>query len=139
MKLTLAAVVTKPDQWVELKSPYVGYKAQTLQPLAPTTRSNSRFSRMRSRPQTGVNVQGIEETEENGDLLDNPPADQFASESINELNKTKLDIHNAGLEAGSELNESVRGKTKTDSQTLDGNEHVSAFIKLYEKYSVILH
>ena len=131
--------MTKPDQWVELKSPYVGYKAQTLQPLAPTTRSNSRFSRMRSRPQTGINVQGIEETEENGDLLDKPPADQFSSESINELNKSKLDIHNAGLEAGVEFNESVRGKTKTESQTLDGNENVRVFSGKRCRIFVVLH
>jgi len=101
-----AVIVAKPDQWVELKSPYVGYKSSSTLPLGPTTRSNSRFSRMRSRPQSGVNIQGINEVDEFGDhtVASNIEPEMFTQE----LNKSKLEIHNEKLE--NEMNESMRGK-----------------------------
>lgn len=52
----------KPDQWIELKSPYCNYKAPTPVSLTASNRSNSRFGRLKSRPQTSI--QGIEEIDE---------------------------------------------------------------------------
>ncbi len=52
------------------------------------TRSNSRFSRMRSRPQSQANIQGIDEAEEFAN------SEEAVAESSHELNKAKLDIHN---------------------------------------------
>ena len=74
----------KPDQFIELKSPFVGYKAQPVLPVIHTARAGSRFSKMRSRPQTAIT--GIEEMDEKN-LLEN-----LKSESPTELNKINLDI-----------------------------------------------
>ena len=66
---------------------------------------------MRSRPQSGVNIQGIEEGDEFGTSSDHLNA--FASHiepeaTSQELNKSKLEIHNEKLE--NEMSESMRGK-----------------------------
>ena len=84
-----ATIIIKPDQFIELKSPYVGYKSSSSIPLAPTARANSRYSRIRSRPQSEQNIQGIDEADElnNSDHYKTP-------ESPNELNRTKLDTNN---------------------------------------------
>ena len=52
----------KPDQWVELKSPYASYKASNPVPISKTVRL-SRYNKIMSRAQTGISI-GIEETDE---------------------------------------------------------------------------
>ena len=84
-----ATIIVKPDQFVELKSPYVGYKSSSSIPLAPTARANSRYSRIRSRPQSEQNIQGIDEADE----LNNSDHHKTA-DSPNELNRAKLDANN---------------------------------------------
>ena len=54
--------LAKPDQWVELKSPYVGYKTQKLLPISNTIRT-SRYNKIISKGQTGIGI-GIEESSE---------------------------------------------------------------------------
>lgn len=92
----------KPDQFVELKSPYVSFKsmpgsaATTATAHVPhpprTTRSpSSRFGaagRSRSRPQTSVIDEGIQELDEKA-LVDQMMPH---SESPTDLNKIKIDI-----------------------------------------------
>lgn len=73
-----AVIPAKPDQWVELKSPFVGYKTTTPIQVVPTNRANSRFSsKMRSRPTTAI--EGIEEIDEKIDL------ENLNSDSINDF------------------------------------------------------
>jgi hypothetical protein len=79
--------MAKPDQWIELKSPFVGYKASTTV-LHPTIRSNSRYSRIRSRPQSQTNIEGIQEADEiTGNL------EKVDSNSPTDLNRVKLDVN----------------------------------------------
>ena len=63
MFLLKAVVPKKPDQFIELKSPYVNYKTPPPTNIAvQPVRSNSRFSnKIRSRPQT---VQEIDEVDD---------------------------------------------------------------------------
>lgn len=77
----------KPDQWVELKSPYIGVKSQLTTPVLPTNRANSRFGKIRSRPQTSFE-EGIQELDER--LL---MANLEKSESPTDLQKIKIDIN----------------------------------------------
>lgn len=85
-------------------------------PLGPTTRSNSRFSRMRSRPQSGANIQGIDEAEEFGENLEKVIS-QIAPESpVEQISRTTLEIHNKELE--SEMNESMRGKNLKSNNSI---------------------
>lgn len=88
----------KPDQFVELKSPYMTYKAMCTTPAVPTTphmvRSSSTSSRIgggrtrsRSRPQTSFD-EGIQEIDEKQSVDQLMPH----SESPTDLNKIKLDI-----------------------------------------------
>jgi hypothetical protein len=61
----------KPDQWVEIKSPYVGLRPRptAVPPLPPITRTVSRFSRVRSRQDSRA-VDLIDENEENKGSVD---------------------------------------------------------------------
>lgn len=79
-----AIEVAKPDQWIELKSPYVGYKAPTTV-VHPTVRSNSRYSRIRSRPQSQTNIEGIQEADE-------AALEKLDSHSLTDLNRIKLEM-----------------------------------------------
>jgi hypothetical protein len=86
--MQIAVIPVKPDQYIELKSPYVGYKTPSAIPVMVTNRTNSRFSRMRSRPQTGI--QGIEEIDEKSILA----LENLKSESPTELNRINVDVTN---------------------------------------------
>lgn len=57
----------KPDQWVEVKSPFIGIKPKLphIPPLPPLHRTNSRFSRIRSARTTDANAFQLEEKDEN--------------------------------------------------------------------------
>ena len=63
----------------------MGYKSQPAIPIIHTTRTGSRFSKMRSRPQTAIT--GIEEMDEK-----NLPLENLKSDSPTELNKINLDL-----------------------------------------------
>lgn len=64
----------------------MGYKASSTV-LHPTVRSNSRYSKIRSRPQSQTNIEGIEEADEAiGNL------EKLDSLSPSDLNRIKIDM-----------------------------------------------
>ena len=69
-----------------MKSPYIGYKSSISVPLPHTTRAGSRFSRIRSRPQTAI--QGIEEIDEKGTDIE-----KQGSDSPTDLTKVNLNLN----------------------------------------------
>ena len=73
---------------------------------------------MRSRPQSGANIQGIDEADELNEL--DKVVDRIVPESPTELNKNKLDMHNEKLE--SELNDSIRGKNKSNTTNYNNSK-----------------
>lgn len=79
----------KPDQFVELKSPYVGVKSASS-PLAPLQNrsTSSRFARTRSRTQLSLD-EGIQELDEKAANVDQMMPH---CESPTDLNKIKLEI-----------------------------------------------
>ncbi|CAF0778069.1 unnamed protein product [Brachionus calyciflorus] len=99
----IVAVPVKPDQWVELKSPFCGYKASSNVNVIPTNRSNSRFGRLRSRPQTAI--QGIEERDEN-------KLESFISDSQSDL---KANASESGDQSKSKLNSKLTVDTLNKS------------------------
>lgn len=85
----------KPDQFVELKSPYVTYKIACTTPSAPhghrSSTGSSRFAaRSRSRPHTSFNEDDIQEIDETKNTVVEHLMPH--SESPTDLNKIKLDI-----------------------------------------------
>lgn len=73
----------KPDQWIELKSPYCNYKTATPVSVMQTNRSNSRYGRLKSRPQTAI--QGIEE-------IDEKKFDNTLSDSQTDLKTVDIEV-----------------------------------------------
>ena len=56
--------------------------------MHPTVRSNSRYSRIRSRPQSQTNIEGIQEADEGGAA----GLDKLDSHSPSDLNRIKLEM-----------------------------------------------
>jgi hypothetical protein len=102
----------KPDQWIEIKSPYIDLKPnpQPLPSIVPTVRSTSRFSRVTKSRLEG-HVDGIDEKEENIEDLEGIPV-----ENNNQINNTEADVNNDvnKTSAESELIDSTKNKNRSN-------------------------